>query len=191
MTLGKGLGEVAAEKLSHYALEQFKPQISRLIQNKVYTKFCYSNLMSLVCKFHALDSISNSLHLKEKVDKIVAETVNPEQNFLKKHWDSIGGLLCKKLLSDSKYLDRQFDIGIRMIGTLNGMNQIIFIVDNVYDQLVKKLSQIDKETLSMPQLLHQHCQIEQKDAREIVEMLRKEDIIQLEESNSTTSLDNA
>jgi hypothetical protein len=82
-------------------------------------------------------------------------------------------------------------MGMRILGTLNGMHQITFIVDNVHDQLAKKLSQIDKETLSMPQLLHQHCQIEQKDAREIVEILRKEDIIQLEENNNTTSLDHA
>lgn len=44
----------------------------------------------------------------------------------------------------------------------------------------------------MPQLLHEYCGITQKDAREIVEILRKENIIQLEENNNTTtSLDHA
>lgn len=56
-------------------------------------------------------------------------------------------------------------MGMRILGTLNGLCQITFIIDNIHDQLVKKLSQIDKETLSMPQLLHQHCQIDQKDTR--------------------------
>lgn len=45
--------------------------------------------------------------------------------------------------------------------------------------------------LSMPQLLHQYCQIDQKNAREIVEILKKEDIIQIEENNSTKFLDHA
>jgi hypothetical protein len=45
-------------------------------------------------------------------------------------------------------------MGIRILGTLNGMNQIAFIIDNVHDQLVKKLSQIDKETLQIAKLIH-------------------------------------
>lgn len=59
-------------------------------------------------------------------------------------------------------------MALRVIGTLNGLYQITFIIDNIHDQLVKKLSQIDKEMLSMPQLLHQYCKINQKDSREIV-----------------------
>ena len=38
----------------------------------------------------------------------------------------------------------------------------------------------------MPQLLHQYCQIDQKNAKEIVEILKKEDIIQIVENNNTT-----
>lgn len=116
----EGLNKVAAS-LSHFALEQFKPQISASIQNKVNTKFCQSNLMGLIRKFHALDSISMSQHLKWKVDRIVAETINPEHNFWKKQWDSVGGPLCKGILSDSKYLGSPFSMGMRILGTLNGM----------------------------------------------------------------------
>jgi hypothetical protein len=186
----EGLNKVA-DSLSHFALEQFKPQISLSIQNKVNTKFCQSNLMSLVRKIYALDSISKSQNLRGKIDRIVAETINPEHNFWRRQWDSIGGPLCKGILSDQKYLGSPFSMGIRILGTLNGMHQIVFIIDNVHDQLVKKLSQIDKETLQIAQLLHKYCQIEQKDAREIVEILKKEDIIQIEEGYNTTSLDQA
>ena len=172
---------------SHFVLEQFKPQISSSIQNKVNNKFCQSNLMSLLRKMHALDIINSSQNLKGKVYKIITDTINPEHNFWRKQWDSVGGPLCKGILSDLKY--SPFSMGIRILGTLNGMQQITFIVDNVHYQLAKKLSQIDKETLSMPQLLHQHCKIDQKDAKEIVEILKKEDIIQIEENYNTTLLD--
>ncbi|EAS05901.2 helicase carboxy-terminal domain protein (macronuclear) [Tetrahymena thermophila SB210] len=177
----------AADSLSHFALEQFKPQISESIQNKVNTKFCQSNLMSLVRKMYALDNISKSQNLRGKIDRIVAETISPEHKFCRKQWDSIGGPLCKGILSDQKMLGSPFSMGIRILGTLNGMHQIVFIIDNVHDQLVKKLSQIDKETLQIAQLIHKYCQIEQKDAREIVDILKKEGIIQIEEEQNTTS----
>jgi hypothetical protein len=78
--------------------------------------------MSLVRKMYALDSIHNSQSFKGKVDKIVAETINPEHNFLRKQWDSIGGPLCKGILSDSKYLGSPFSMVMRILGTLNGMH---------------------------------------------------------------------
>jgi hypothetical protein len=96
--------------------------------------------MSFVRKIYALDNIFKLYNLRGKIDRIVTETINPERSFWRKQWDSIGNHLCKGILSDKKRLDNIFSIGIRLSGILNGMNQIVFIIDNVHDQLVKKLT---------------------------------------------------
>ena len=63
----------AMDGLSHFALEQFKPQISATIQNKVNGKFCQSNLMSLIRKFYALDSMSNNVKLAKHIENVTHE----------------------------------------------------------------------------------------------------------------------
>jgi hypothetical protein len=47
------------------------------------------------------------------------------------------------------------------------------IINFIHDELFKKLSQINKEALSMPQLLHQHCKLDQEEARYIVKILQQ------------------
>ena len=76
-------------------------------------------------------------------------------------------------------------MGMRILGTLNGLYQITFIIDSIHDQLNKKLTQLDQESFNFTQLLHQNCQIEKKDARNIVNMLRDNDIIQVFEKSKT------
>lgn len=95
--------------------------------------------MNLLRKMRALDNINKSQNLKVKIDNIVAETINPEQKYWRKHWDSIGGPLCKGILSDSKYLGNKFSMSMRIIGTLNGLHQLTSIIDNIHYELVKKL----------------------------------------------------
>ena len=189
--MGVSIGETAmreginkvSDSLRHFSLELLQPKISEMIQNKVKTKFLESNLMSLMCKFHALDNISNSKYLTGKIEKIIVEIINPEHKFWFKHWDSISGPICKGILSDPKCLGSSFSMGMRILGILNGMYQIKYIIDGVHNQLLKKLVQIDKETLSIPQLLHQYCQINQKDTTEILKMLKIDE-------NGVTLLDN-
>lgn len=96
---------------------------------------------------------------------------------MSKLWDSIGLQICKGVLSDKNYIGSTFSMGLRILGSLNGLYQLTCIIDKVINQLVKKLSQIDKETLQIAQLLHKYCKIEQRYAREIVNILKEEDII--------------
>lgn len=77
---------------------------------------------------------------------------------------------------------------LRIVGTLNGLDQIVFIIEKVHDQLLKKLLQIDKETLSIAQLLHNYCQIEPNAASEIVKLLKKEDIILIDQGHEIKEL---
>jgi len=51
-------------------------------------------------KMYALDRISKSQALRGKIDKIVAEIINPELSYWSKQWNSIGSPLCKGILSD-------------------------------------------------------------------------------------------
>lgn len=77
--------------------------------------------MNLVRKMYALDFINKSEILREKIDRIVLETINPEHKFWRKQWDSIGGPLCKGILSDQKFLGSKFSMGVRILGILNGI----------------------------------------------------------------------
>ncbi|EAR95365.2 helicase carboxy-terminal domain protein (macronuclear) [Tetrahymena thermophila SB210] len=139
---------------SHSALKYFNPQISLFIQNQVNSKLCHSNLMGLIRKMYALDSMSKSQkNLRGLIDRIVSETINPES------------------------------IGIKILDIYNVMHQIPIIVDKIHDQLVKKFSQIDKETLQIAQLLHKYCHIEENDAIQITEILKKEDVIKIDNGN--------
>lgn len=89
--------------------------------------------MSLVRKMYVLDNIFKLYNFRGKINRVVTETINPERSFWSKQWNSIGVHLCKGIYSNEKNLDSIFSIGIRLLGILNGMHQIIFIIDNVYD----------------------------------------------------------
>ncbi|CAF4381932.1 unnamed protein product, partial [Rotaria magnacalcarata] len=145
--LREGLTKVA-DFSSHFLLEQLKPQISAMIQSKVSDKFSNEpKLLKIVRKMYAIDSFNKQQQFKDKINKSVAEIINPEHNFWRKQWDSIGGPLCKGLLSSSQHVGGLFSMGMRIVGTLHGMYQITFIIDKVHDQLLEKLSQVDQETL--------------------------------------------
>ncbi|CAF4077040.1 unnamed protein product [Rotaria magnacalcarata] len=64
-----------------------------------------------------------------------------------------------------------------LVGTLNGMRQITFIIDKVHDQLLEKLSRIDQETLSIDQILRSYCGVTKEDTNGIVSLLQKQGIL--------------
>lgn len=157
----------AADGLSHYAMDQLKPQIASSIQQKVQNKFYGSDLMPLLRKMYALDAIKNegtnqknkydhkkqSTELKSRINTEVAKTLNPENNWLRKQWDSVGGPLCKGILSSSESLGGPFSMGMRIWGTLNGLHQLSTIIDTTHKDLSKRLSIINKETLTTSKIL--------------------------------------
>lgn len=105
------------------------------------------------------------------------DTINPKHNYWRKVWDSIGGPLCKGILSDQKFLGSPFSMAIRIISTLNGLHEITFIIDSVYDQLVKKLSKFDEENLQIAQLFNHYLQIDMHEAQEIADILKTENFV--------------
>ncbi|CAM4831531.1 unnamed protein product [Rotaria magnacalcarata] len=75
--LREGLTKVA-DFSSHFVLEQLKPQISAMIQSKVSDKFSNEpKLLKIVRKMYAIDSFNKQQQFKDKINKSVAETINP------------------------------------------------------------------------------------------------------------------
>jgi hypothetical protein len=87
----------------------------------------------VVGKIYALDKMNNTSSLRLKIDRIVAETINPEHNFWRKQWESIGWPLCKGLLSAKEFLSSPISMWMRILGTLHGMYEITSIIDTVHD----------------------------------------------------------
>ncbi|CAF3809598.1 unnamed protein product [Rotaria sordida] len=171
----EGLNKIA-DIGSNFVLEQMKPQISASIQNRVNSKFTESDLFKIIRKMYAIDLMSRKQQMKGKIHRIVIEIINPEHSFWSKQWDSIGGPLCKGMLSSVEKIRGPASMTIRILGTLNGMYEITFIIQNVHDKLLKKLTDIDRDTLSMYQVLNHYCTISKEDTKEILSLLDNEGI---------------
>lgn len=171
--LKEGLNKIA-DISSNFLLEQMNSQISASIQNRVIDKFSEPKLWKIVTKMYAIDSFRDHDFFKKEVNNIVTDIINPNNDFMRNQWDSIGGPLCDGILSSVKQLRSPASISIRILGTLNGMSQITSIIDTVHEQLFAKLSQINQETLSMVNMLHRYCQVEREDAYRIMSILQKQ-----------------
>ena len=176
--LREGLNK-AVDSLSHLVMDELKPMISEVIHNKVQSKFYEASLSTLIRKIHSIEGVSEDLG--SRIDKIVNEIIQPESNFWQRQWVSLGGPLCKGILSDSKFLGNNFSHGIRIVGILNGMTEIPRIISNVHTQLVKRLSQLDMESLKYSRLIQISCGIDQNSSISICNDLKKRRIIEVEE----------
>ncbi|CAF4493249.1 unnamed protein product, partial [Rotaria magnacalcarata] len=126
---------------------------------------------------YALDLQTKSKILQCKVDQIVADTINPQHDFARRQWDSIGVPLLKGVLADVKNYGGVFSMAIRIIGTLNGIYALQTLIDNVYIELVKKLSQIDKNTMTITLVLHRNLKIDKEIARNVVNKFKNLEIL--------------
>ncbi|CAF0875274.1 unnamed protein product [Didymodactylos carnosus] len=156
---------------SPFVLDQLKPKISASIQRKVNCTFYLPKLLKLMRKMYALDLFNKQQQFKEKVNKILVEIIYPEHN----SWTFIAMELSKIVAIEN--IASAVNLSIKIVGTLNSMYQVNIIIENIRDQLVMKLSQIDRETLSMEQLLHSHCLVNKEDAKEIRILLQTQGII--------------
>ncbi|CAF3951395.1 unnamed protein product, partial [Rotaria sordida] len=179
---------------SNFTLEQFKPHISASIQRKVSSKFSESNLWTLVRKMYTIDSLNKDQKFKEKINQIVIEILN-RKSFFRKQWESIGDPLCRGILSNANRVNNPAGMGIRILGTLNGIYQITVIIDNAHKQLFEKLSQIDQDILSMENILHRYCEVEKKYINPMMNIFQKQRIsglgAELDDPNFATKIEHA
>ncbi len=167
----------AADSLSHAAFDQFKPQISAAIRADVDVKFCDTELSRLVAKLYVLDELQKSSRFTQRTDHLVHEILNPARSFWRQQWDSIGLPLVKGLLSAPDKLRTPASVGFRMAGILNGIGEVMFVIDRFHGELHQQLKGIDAEFCSMPSLLQQYCALTEEDALAITTMLQQHDVI--------------
>ncbi|CAF3887940.1 unnamed protein product [Rotaria sordida] len=80
-------------------------------------------------------------------------------------------------LHESIYDLELAEFSARVIGTLNRMQKINVIIENVHDQLMRKLSRIDEETLLIEHISSRHCSINKEYIKDIIALLRNQGII--------------
>ncbi|CAF3845426.1 unnamed protein product [Rotaria sp. Silwood1] len=177
----EGLNAVA-DIGSNFALEQLKPQISASIQDKITNKFCQPDLLKILRKMFAIDLINKQQKLKDKINKIVGDIINPRHSFWRRQWESVGGPLCKGILSSAEKIRSPASMAIRIIGILNGMHEIISLIDNIYNQLLEELRQIDHDYLSMHRILHDYCEIAEQNTTGIVTIFSKNGIQEINDA---------
>ncbi|CAF4844118.1 unnamed protein product, partial [Rotaria sp. Silwood1] len=163
--------------LSNFSFDLIESQISELVQSRIRSTFSKPDLTYLLRKTYALDLQTKTKMLQCKVDQIVADTINPQHDFARRQWDSIGLPLLKGILADSKNYGSAISMAFRIIGTLKGLHTVQTLIDNVYAELVKKLSQIDKNAMTFTLILHRNLKIDKEDARSIANKLRNMEII--------------
>ena len=67
-------------------------------------------------------------------------------------------------------------MGLRILGTLHGLYEVQTIIDTIYKDLVIKLAQIDRDTLTITLILHKHLKLDRDSARQITSELKTHDI---------------
>ena len=176
--------------LSTFSFDLIKPQISESVQSRIHVVFAKPDLIRLLRKMYALDLQTKSKILQCKVDQIVADTINPQHDFARRQWDSIGGPLLKGILADSKNYGSAISMAFRIIGTLNGLHTVGTLIDNVYAELVKKLTQIDRNTMTFTLVLHRNLKMDKERARTAAGRLRAWEIIDQNDNLKISSEEN-
>ena len=130
-----------ATKLTHFTLDQFKQQISDLINEKVINSMKDNTIYSCLQMMKALETINSDRRhqMKNRIDGYVAKIINPQHNFWRKQWESVGNPLCQGILADPKFLGSPFSMAIRIATTFNGIYQLNGIIDKVFADLKKRL----------------------------------------------------
>jgi len=197
--IGVKAGEAAAREglnsgiqcLSNFSFELIKPKICEAIQSRVRSSFCNTELMSLLRKMYAIDLTTSSNQLQSRIEKIVSDTINPQHDFARQQWNSIGLPLLKGVLSDSSKFGSCGSMSIRIIGTLNGLNHLGVLIENVVGELVAKLRLADRNSMTIGLVLHGSLKINKDNAFSIGNMLKKLKIVDefdnLEVSHSDVS----
>ncbi|XP_047128515.1 uncharacterized protein LOC124809060 [Hydra vulgaris] len=162
---------IVASSLIDLALERFKPEISKYIQAKVQTKFC-ELLLKMVSKMYAIDNLIKHANLREKINIVLAGIVNLMNN------DTSRNLILK--IGSSIY-SLLYNVNSALVGcifsTLDGIAQLVTIINMVFDYLIKEIAHLDKEYFSISHLIQQHCEVSISEASEIYGLLKTQGVI--------------
>ena len=170
--------------LSEYSFSLLKPSIVAEIQNSVRNSvFNNSNLRDLLYKMKAIDLALKSQkpnmpdRLKNKVDTIVMDIINPRQDFVQKHWNAIGLPLLKGVLADSHRYSGVASMALRIVGTLSGMKEVVTLVDKTAEILLQKLTLSDRNTMTFNQLLFSQLKIKSDQSATLAGLFKASQLI--------------
>lgn len=105
------------------------------------------------------------------------EILNPTHSFWRKQWDSVGLPLVRGLLSAPDKLRTPFSVGFRVIGILNGMYEIVSVLDRFHEELYKQVMTIDTELASIPKMLQQFCNLTAEESLSIADLLTRHHVV--------------
>ncbi|CAG0894755.1 unnamed protein product, partial [Cyprideis torosa] len=163
--------------LSNLCFESLKPEISASVQSSVRRSFDNPELKEMLYKMYAIDMVTNKTELQSRVEQIVAEIISPQQGVMNKMWSSVGLPLLKGVLADSSRYASTISMGIRIIGTLNGLKQVLTLTDTIVQALIKKLKLVDKSSMTIALVLHSRYKINKEKAKTIAIGLKSLGII--------------
>ena len=158
--------------LSNFSFELVKPKICESIQSRIRSSFSNTDLMSLLRKMHAIDKAVGLHELQSRVERIVTDAINPQRDFARRQWDSIGLPLLKGILSDSNNFGSAISMSIRICGTLNGLYQVQVLVDYVVSELITKLKLANQNSMAIHLVLHRTQKMDKDNAQCIVNKLK-------------------
>lgn len=99
------------------------------------------------------------------MNRVVADAVNPGRIFMRKQWNAIGSPLLRCILDTSEKCSSAIGTSFCVVSTLRGLYALQAIVDNVHDEIVKKLSEIDQDMFTTTLVLEQYAKMEKEKAR--------------------------
>jgi preprotein translocase subunit SecA len=175
--------------LTNMSFDIIRPILSESIQASVKRKF-YSlkKLIETLRKMYAIEVVSKSNKLQGRINKIISDVINPEKNYMQKQWNTIGEPLMKGILSE-KY-GSPFSFAVRIWGTLQGLHEMHSLTDKVFEELYKKLTEIDRNSMTMVIILSENLKIDKNKAANIASKLKEDQILDENDCFSVNTITN-
>ena len=166
----------SVQRLSNFAFDRLKPRICEHLQFHVRKSFDNPKLKCLLYKMHAIDSFraTGSKHLQSRIEQVLSVII--KRDTINTLLDSIGKALINGILSDSTFYGSAVNMPLRIIGILKGLIQTVTLFDTIVEKLINKLSLIDRDNLTITQVLHTPLKISKDTSRIIANKLKKHNI---------------
>ena len=179
----EGLNQLA-DTVSDFCFQRYRSNILKSVHDKVSNRFCDSPINQIIRKMHALHVLAGkgSFTFQDLLQHTIMDIVDPKSSYWKRQWESVGRPLCVGILSAQQYLSAPISIAARLVGFLNGSNNIYYVVDHFHQELSEKLNNINKEMLSMSQLLQTFCSFKEDIAIGIVALLKEQGLLDQDEN---------
>lgn len=162
----------AADTLSNFCFEKFKPRIAQSVSEKVQVKFGGTQLEKLIRKWHAIDKIRGSSVFSERVNNTIYSTMDPRYSIWREKWNSVGLPVIRGILSSQQYLGSRYSTAMQIISLLKSTHHLATVIGHFHQDMLDTLQRIDDDALSMTKLLMADCGLNEADAVDIASLLK-------------------